>query len=283
MSTTPKELAGNITQLTSFPNVAFRINDAFADENSSAADFVALIEPDPALSAALLRIANSSLYGVGGTVSTVERAIAIVGLREIRDLAFGICANTTFQGIPNDLISVKDFWTHSLYCASASQNIGRKAKIRTADSLFTAGLLHDIGELVMFNQNPELSRTALELSLDEDDGVTSYLAERKVFGFDHAEVGAELARQWCLPDSLRACIEFHHDPFASDISGDSVLAVHLANCIAVLAELNSLNFDDAPPIDKRAFEQLGLSPDDVPEIVEETKESVNELLQIFLN
>ncbi len=283
MSITSKELVGNITQLTSFPDVAFRINEAFSDENSSAADFVKIIEPDPALSAALLRIANSTLYGVGGTVSTIERAITIVGLREIRDLAFGICANATFQGIPNDLISVKDFWKHSLYCATASQSLGRKAKIHAADSLFTAGLLHDIGELVMFNQNPELSRAALELSLDENDGVTSYLAERKVFGFDHAEVGAELARQWCLPDSLRACIEFHHDPFASDIAVDAVLVVHLANSIAVLAELDSLNLEDAPPIDKRTFEKLGLSTDVIPEIVAETQESVKELLRVFLN
>jgi putative nucleotidyltransferase with HDIG domain len=283
VSITPKELTGNITKLTSFPSVAFRINEAFTDENSSTADFVALIEPDPALSVALLRIANSSLYGVGGTVSTVERAVMIVGLREIRDLAFGICASTTFQGIPNDLVSVKDFWKHSLYCASAAQSLGKKAKIRTTDSLFTAGLLHDIGELVMFNQNPELSRAALELSLDENDGVTSYLAERKVFGFDHAEVGAELARQWCLPDSLRACIEFHHSPFDSDISVDAVLIVHLANSIAVLAELNSLNLDDAPQIDKRTFEKLGLSPDVIPDTVAETQESVTELLRIFLN
>ncbi len=283
MTTTPEEIAGNITELKSFPDVAFRINEALSDENSSAADIGALIEPDPALSVALLRIANSAFYSIGGTVSSVERAVTVVGLREVRDLAFGICANTTFKGIPNDLITVEDFWKHSLYCAAASQSLGRKVKACAGESLFTAGLLHDIGHLAMFNQNPELSKEALQLSLDENDGLSPYLSERKVFGFDHMAVGAELARQWRLPVRLRECIEFHHEPFASDETTDAVLVIHLANSIAVLAELDSHDLNDAPPIDQRAFSMLRFGPDVIPETVAETQESVAELLRIFVN
>ena len=283
MTTTPEEIAANITELKSFPDVAFRINEMLSDESSSAADIGALIEPDPALSVALLRIANSAFYSIGGTVSSVERAVTVVGLRDVRDLAFGICANTTFKGIPNDLITVEDFWKHSLYCAAASQSLGRKVKGRAGPSLFTVGLLHDIGHLVMFNQSPELSREALQLSLDENDGLSPYLSERKVFGFDHMAVGAELARQWRLPVCLRECIEFHHEPFANDETTDAVLVVHLANSIAVLAELDSHDLNDAPPIDQRAFAMLRFSPDVIPETVAETRESVAELLRIFVN
>ena len=283
MTITPHELAANITRLTSFPDVAFRINELLSDESSSAADIGALIEPDPALSAALLRIANSAMYSIGGTVSTVARAVTVVGLREVRDLAFGICANKTFEGIPNELITVEDFWKHSLYCAVAAQSIGRRAGICTGESLFTAGLLHDIGHLVMFNQCPEPSRDSLKLSLEENDGLSPYLSERKIFGFDHMQVGAELARQWRLPDRLLECIEYHHEPFAGDEATDAVLAVHLANSIAVLAELDSNNLDDAPPVDSRAFTELGLSPDVIPDVVAETRESVSELLRVFVN
>jgi len=283
VTTTPEELAGNITQLTSFPDVAFRINDMLSDENSSAADIGALIEPDPALSAALLRIANSAFYRISGTVSSIERAVTVVGLREVRDLAFGICANTTFKGIPNDLISVEDFWKHSLYCAAASQSLGRKARVCKGESLFSAGLLHDIGHLIMFNQCPDLSREALQLSLDENDGLSPYLSERKVFGFDHMAIGAELARQWRLPNRLRECIEFHHEPFDGDETTEAVLVVHLANSIAVLAELDTHSLDDAPPIDERAFAELRLSPNVIPETVAETQDSVAELLRIFIN
>ena len=283
MTTTPEELAANITQLVSFPDVAFRINEMLSDENSGAAEIGALIEPDPALSAALLRIANSALYGIGGSVSSVERAVTIVGLREVRDLAFGICANAAFEGIPNDLISVEDFWKHSLYCAAAAQSLGRKARVCAGESLFTAGLLHDIGHLVMFNQSPDLAREALQLSLDENDGLSPYLSERKVFGFDHMAVGAELARQWRLPESLQVCIGFHHEPFTCDGITDAVLVVHLANSIAVLAELDSVNLNDAPPMDDRTFDKLGLNPDVITDIVADTRDSVAELLRIFVN
>ena len=289
MAATVEELVGNITGLTSFPDVAIRINEMVADENSGAAEIGALIEPDPALSAALLRIANSAAYSVGGTVSNVERAVTVVGLREVKDLAFGICVSETFNGIPNDLITVEDFWKHSLYCAAVSQTLGRKARVCYGESLFTAGLLHDIGQLVMFSQRPELSSEALALSLEENDGLSPYLSESKIFGFDHAQVGATLSKQWRLPDFLTDCIHSHHEPFKKSASGstgeptDAVCVVHIANSIAVLAELDSHSTSDAAPIDERAFAQLGLEPGVIPEIVSESRGSVDELLRIILH
>jgi len=283
VTTSAKELAANITQLASFPDVAFRINDMLSDENSGASEIGALIEPDPALSAALLRIANSSLYGIGGEVSSVERAVTIVGLREVRDLAFGICASAAFEGIPNSLITVEDFWKHSLYCASAAQAIARKARVCPGESLFTAGLLHDIGHLVMFNQCPELSKESLQLSLDENDGLTPYVSERTVFGFDHMDVGLELATQWKLPVGLQECIGSHHEPYVTGEASDAVVVVHVANSLAVLAELDSSNPDDAPPIDDRAMAKLALKDEAIADIVTETQESVSDLIRIFVN
>jgi len=286
---TVEELVGNITGLTSFPDVAIRISELVADENSGAAEIGALIEPDPALSAALLRIANSAAYSVGGTVSTVERAVTVVGLREVKDLAFGICVSETFNGIPNDLITVEDFWKHSLFCAAVSQNLGRKARVCYGESLFTAGLLHDIGQLVMFSQSPESSTEALALSLEENDGLSPYLSEFEVFGFDHALVGATLMRQWHLPEHLTDCIASHHEPFELSTNGaigepsDAACVVHIANSVAVLAELDSHCLSDAAQIDERAFAQLGLKPDVIPEIVSESQDSVGELLRIILH
>ena len=107
--------------------------------------------------------------------------------------------------------------------------------------------------------------------------------EHLVFGFDHMAVGAELARQWRLPECLRLCIEFHHEPFSATDCMESVLAVHLANSVAVLAELDSDSMDDAPPVDERAFRELGVGEDTVREVVEETQAAVTELLRIFVN
>ena len=283
MTTTANELVGSITKLTSFPDVAIRINDMLSDENSGATEIGALIETDPALSAAMLRISNSPLYNVGGSVDSIDRAVTIVGTREVRDLAFGICASETFKGIPNDLITVEDFWRHCIFCASAAQCLGKKASVSKGESYFCAGLLHDIGHLVMFNQEPELSTKALQHSLDNNDGLSPYLSEREIFGFDHMDVGGELARQWRLPDTLRHAIQYHHEPFSAEEVTDAALVIHVANSIAVLAELGSLNLDDAPPIDERVLSELGIDSSIVPDVIEKTQESVDELLRIFVN
>lgn len=283
MNKEAEDLARKVTQLASFPDVAFRVNDLLADENSGADAFGAVIEPDPALNAALLRLANSAMYSVGGTVSSVARAVTVVGLREVRDLAFGICATKAFEGIPNELTTVEDFWKHSLYCAVASRNIGKLLNIGGGDSLFTAGLLHDIGHLAMFNQDPVRSRASLELSIEQSDGLSPYLSEREVFGFDHMDVGASLAEQWDLPETLRASIAYHHEPFESDAVIDSALVVHVANSVAVLAELDSREFVDAPPIDDRVLEELDLEKDALLEQIPDVRESVDQLIRIFVS
>ncbi len=283
MTQTPQSLAANITQLVSFPDVALRVDEMLTDEYSSATDIGNLIEQDPALTATLIRIANSAFFNSGVPVDSVRQAVTLVGSEQIRDITLGICARHGFEGIPNDLISPDDFWKHSLCCAVASQLLASHSNMAKTNSAFAAGLLHDIGHLVMFSQCPDLSRRALLLSLDQTDGFSPYLAERHVFGFDHMAAGGELARQWGFPENLRHCIEWHHDPFANNQINSLTLLVHIANSIAVMAELESTNVDDAPPIDYRAFEILRLSRELIPDIVSATRESFADLVRIFVN
>ncbi|MBT4519434.1 MAG: HDOD domain-containing protein [Halieaceae bacterium] len=285
MTMTPESLVESTTELTSFPDVAFRINDLLTDENSDISDIGEVVETDPALTSALLRLSNSALYNLGSKVSTIDRAIAVVGMREVRSLAFGISATTTFKNIPFHLISVENFWKHSLYCAAAAQATVRIGRIRTAESMFTAGLLHDIGQPVLFSQQPELSKEALELSLYQNDGLTPHVSEREVFGFDHCAVGAALARKWNFPQALIDCIAYHNMPYSDGPASEAnhVLIVHIANSLAVLTELDSLDLESAPPIDPRALDDLDLSADLIPEIVGETEQSVEGLLQLFVN
>lgn len=279
----PQDLASEVTELASFPDIAIKINNMVGDENYGANEIGAVIKTDPALTAAMLKLANSVTYNVGGTVTNIERAITVVGLREVRDLAFGISATGSFDGIPNELISVEEFWKHSLYCATAAQYLAKALKIRSPDSIFTAGLLHDIGHLVMFSKAPDLSRKALELSLEENDGLSPYYAEKTIFGFTHADVGAALAEQWQFPDSLKDGIRYHHDPYESDSVTDNIIIIHIANSIAVLCELDSVDLDDAPPIDKRAIEAFDIQEDLLLETVSAATEMTSELDSIFIN
>lgn len=277
---TAGELVANVTELISFPEIAMRINESLDDENSTAEKVSAIIETDPALTAGLLRLANSPLYG-GSGIDSVNKAIVRVGAREIRELTFGICATRAFSGIPNDLLSVEDFWRHSLACAVSARMIARKIRLPQAGMVFTAGLLHDVGHLIMFSQRPEPSTQALLLSRNEMDGEDLYLAEREVFGFDHMDVGRALGEQWNWPDSLIECIAHHHEPFAVDC-GNQVAVVHIANSIATLAELGSRDIEDASPSDERAWQALGIEPETLIEGLDDLNDSAEPLLQLMV-
>ena len=284
MGATAEQLASNVTKLVSFPDVAFAIDEAINDEHSGAADIGSLILSDPALTAAVLRVANSAMYNVAGEVDCIDRAVSLVGMRELRDIVFGIYATATFQGIPNSLISVEDFWKHSLNCATAAQYIGRVARLRNPESLFTAGLLHDVGQLVMFSQDPDKSKEVLSQARDSDsDGMLPYLAEKEVFGYDHQAVGAAVAKQWNFPDSLVFSIAHHHDPYECDEVTDSLLVVHIANSVAVLAEIGSNDLADGPPVDPRAIEALNLPDDFVEKTLEFVNTRVPEMLSTFVD
>lgn len=283
MSNSPTQLVESVSKLCSFSEVAIKFNDLVEDGSSGAAQFAATIQTDPALSAALLRLANSAMFSGGRQIDSVERAINLVGLNEIRDLVFGVCAANAFRGIPNTLISVEDFWRHSLYCAAASQILSKQAKACEHLSLFTAGMLHDIGQLVMFNREPELSQQAIKHSIAENDGLLTFESERAIFGFDHTAVGLELAKQWDFPDFLQRCISDHHDPFQDKDVDSAVVIVHVANSVSVMAELNTDQFSLAPPIHPLALGHLGLSETQLLECMEPIKHSVQELLAVFLN
>ncbi|MEO1421309.1 MAG: HDOD domain-containing protein, partial [Pseudomonadota bacterium] len=159
---TPETLASEVSDLASMPDIAIQINNLLSDPNSSAWDIGRLIEQDPGLSAALLRIANSALYNNGIPVNAIDRAVTVVGTREVRDLAFGVCAVEAFDGISNQLITMEDFWYHSLRTAAAARAIEKIGRKRSGGSMFIAGLLHDIGQLVMFSRRPEQSEEALK-------------------------------------------------------------------------------------------------------------------------
>jgi putative nucleotidyltransferase with HDIG domain len=278
---TAAELVTQVDKLISFPDVAIQVNDLLADEHSGADEIGSIIEQDPALTATLLKLANSSMYGVGAEVDTVAKAFMRVGSNEIQQLTFGICASSAFDGISNEIISVQDFWRHSLLCGTAAKLIAKRIRSREASMMFTAGLLHDIGHLVMFHLIPEESMQALALSRDEMDGEDIYLAEREVLGFDHAEVGRCLGEQWNWPVPLINSIARHHEPFKYSDLSDVDVVVHLANSVAGMMEVESVDMSDGAPVDERVWEHLKLEPEAIPELLDDIREGMSGLLRLF--
>ena len=250
--------------------------------NSTVDDIAEAVARDPAFTLRLLRVANSPLYGLSSHVETPAKAVSIIGTQQIRSLALSMSITHAFAGLPNELVSMDNFWRHSLLCALVARLLAKQMRRCDPEALFTAGLLHDIGELVIFNRLPDKAKESLLHVLDSPDELPVNLAEQEAMGFDHAAVGGELAKAWNLPALLQECIAFHHDIGGARQYPCEVALVHIANILAQMAEVDTLDPADVPPIDPQAWTITGLSEDLVDEIVHEAQAGIAEVESLFV-
>lgn len=225
----PSALVAGIGQLVSLPDVALRLNALIDSGTASHADMAEVVSSDPALVARLLRIVNSAAYGLPARVDTVTRAITLVGAEELRALVLATMAAQAFRHIPFDLVDMDTFWQHSIYTALAARAVAAEVRPAHRERLFLAGLLHDVGELVLYHQLPEVSRRILEAM---QHGGTRETEEFSALGFTHADVGAELLRSWQLPGTLVEPVQFHHDWQSRPEGAPDADIVALANLVA---------------------------------------------------
>ena len=265
MKTDITELVQGVGDLVTLPDIFIRINQLVESPDSTTADIAQAVSQDPAFTVRLLRVANSPYYGFSSTIDTVAKAVSTIGTSQIRNLALSTAVASSFSGLSNKLVSMENFWRHSLYCGLAARKLAKLAGKFDAEALFTAGLLHDIGELVIFSRLPEQAQEALLRVLDSADELAVYQAEQQIMHFDHAQVGGELARQWKLPPMLEECIAFHHDIASAKRYPREAALVHIANILAQMAEVHTLDTNDVAPIDPQAWKITGLSATDVTE------------------
>jgi len=275
-------LVNDIQGLVSLPEVAIKISSMVDDPNCSVDEVGKLISQDPALTIRVLAIANSPFYGLSNEISTIARAVMVLGTKQLTDVVLSTATTSAFEGIPIHVISVDDFWYHSLYCGLLAQELSGQHNPPLRDSMFVAGLLHDIGHLVMFNKIPELAQDAL-LRTVQGESLPLYLEEREVIGFDHAQVGAALAREWHLPPYLVECIEFHHEPEkAKDFKLEATL-IHIANAVASLPYSGDIDESDLQSIDEECWKVTDLKPIDVQKATSIAQEKINEMKSIYFS
>lgn len=267
----PRQLVSEVERLVSFPAAAARIADVAARPESTARDVGHAFATDPALTARVLRVAGSALYG-GTAPDSIERAVNVLGRRRVAELALGVSAIHAFDGIPVEVVSMTDYWSHSIQCALLAEEVARAGRPAFAESAFTGGLLHDIGQLVLFTRAGDNERKALLDVAAHGEEISLADAENDVLGFTHMEVGLELAGAWNLPRSLTAVIGHHHRPEDATAHTELVAIVHLANSLAVLAETESSDLDSAPRIWPGAWDRAGVRPSIVPELLSRAAE-----------
>lgn len=276
-----KGFISKIKNLPSLPSVAHKVEDLLNSPKSNAEDFDAVISQDPALTAKLLKLVNSAFYGLANKVDSVTRAIAIVGFKQIRDLVTSISVMEAFKGIESRSFNMRDFWKHSVACGVASQVIAIYRRDPKPEVNFTAGLLHDVGKLVMLTECP--SDYQQVIALNKYKKLLGYAAEKQVFGFTHAEVGVELSRLWKHPLNLQVAIGHHHTGPTTGYFPGMASTVHVADVVAHACSLGNSGDRFVPPLSPAAWDATGLKVSMLETAVDKIGEHLEEITSAILS
>jgi HD-like signal output (HDOD) protein len=207
---TAQSLVLNCKGLAALPSIYQELDLAIKSPNSSNFKIVQIINSDPALASKLLQITNSAHYNFSAKIETISHAVAIVGTNELRDLALATSVVSLTNNLANKNIDFTDFWYHNISCAIAARIIATFRRETNLEQFYLAGLLHDIGRLILMIEIPDDYEAMQKEAIDTQTPMRK--VEQAHLGFDHCDVGYELTKHWELPDYLQAAVCYHHQP-----------------------------------------------------------------------
>lgn len=269
------ELVSGSTTLASPPELYLSARKLTENPKSSAEDIGAVVATDPGMTARLLAVVNSPFYGFPSRIDTIPRAIGIIGTSALLQL---ILVTTVIKAFNNtdSRINIRSFWAHSLQTGLMARALAARENRVTQDVSFVGGLLHDIGRLVMLVGLPGPERNTLIEAAEQTLSLAA--TERELLGFDHADVGGELARQWRLPETIEQVLEFHHQPDKALAHQELCRRVHAADVI-VRARMDE-DPSRAGGMDQ-ALSTIYVPEETVVEVVEEVQECFGEAYRSF--
>ncbi len=271
-----------ISHIATLPEITLKIIDLVEDPSSTAQDLHQIISNDPALCSRILKVVNSSFYGLPGQIASINRAIVMLGLNAVKNIAIAASLAKLFRG--GDLtpsFSAKDLWTHSNATAAACKLICSELGLGLGDEAYLAGLIHDIGVMVEMQYDRNKLIEAVEACNPDAQGVptTGMLdAEDRVFGANHTDFGTALCDKWKFPATFAVVTKFHHTPSEAPSESRTIVSiVHVADRIAAeIAGGFRLDMPDLT-IDKAAIETLGLTDAKLDNVREKLTEAIESL------
>lgn len=207
LTLTPKEVAKVASQSFVLPENCVRIRTMLDEQTTSLEDIGDFIYLDPALSSKLLKLANSPLFRFESQIDTLPKAINVIGGEALYNLVMAETASSAFEHFSNDVIDLNRFWKQSVYTGLIAKHFAKIAKIRGSDRFFVLGLLHNIGELLIAVQAPEL---AIKCN-DYNEQTSPWTLQQQILGFDYVKYSAELMKVWHLPTQLYLPISDMHN------------------------------------------------------------------------
>lgn len=279
----PLEFFQGETHLPSCPAALAELQELMAGDGASTARVADVIARDPGLAAWVLRLVNSAWYGLPSKVESIPRAVAMVGMRQIQALASGGALMGIMGRVREDIFDAPRFWRHSLGVALAAQSLWQWLGKPERERLFTAGLLHDVGWLVMVTtQNQPLLQA---LVAHARDPLSSAQREQQTFGFDHARIGSMLLHKWAMPMPLVLTLLRHHAPMGGPVGTPphpEPIVVHLADAIAYATGNGRNGCASVPALSVEALDHMGLTAAAVDVAVAELDARLDALCEAML-
>ncbi len=266
-------------QLPALPQVFLELQQAINAKNTSADDLASIISQDPSLTAFLLRMVNSAFYSLPMQIDTISRAVTVVGVNQLSTLAVGTSVMSLFKDVPADVLDMEQFWKHSVGCGLIARRLCRITGKGDPERAFVSGLLHDIGQLVLLQAEPERAAAVLAHARSKD--VLLYAEEKRMLSFDHATLGGMLLRKWNFPFVLVSAVLEHHQPKSGQKEAEPGL-VHCAETIATGLGIGSSGEYFVQPPDKAVWESMELTPDRIEEMIEDLDEELEEAFAVLV-
>ena len=240
-----------VGELPTLPHVVQKLASMIGRPNVSAEEIGALIEKDQVLSAKVLRLANSPFYGFPSRIASVAHAVVVLGLSVVKGLT--LCASA-LDMMKN--AGMNELWRHSLGVAITAHILGTQAEIKNPEEAFVAGLLHDIGKVVLYVKWPDVGQQITTATRKNSRSLME--SEQELFDVTHADVGGWLATAWHLPTSLREPILHHHTPSAAQDATLQTAIVHVADVLVKGLACGNPGDDLVPPLSRQAWDLVGL-------------------------
>ena len=219
-----RDAIARLNTIATLPEVTAKIISTVEDPRSSAAALHRIVSHDPALVTRILKVVNSAFYGLPGQIASIERAIVLLGLNAVKNIAVAASLGQLFRGVRLcEGYTAKDLWAHCIAVAVASREIARQMKLPVQDEAFLAGMIHDVGLLVSVQSWPEQLRTVCEhvkATRAEFAG-----SEREMIGVDHQMLGEALADKWQFPQTCRLAAGQHHQPTVNGEQSSQIVAI----------------------------------------------------------
>ena len=268
-------LVNNTIELPTMPEVLVKLNEVIASADASAADVANVVSKDPSVATNILRIVNSAYYGLQVRVSSVSLAVSVMGFNMTKKVALKAAVFSAF-GKRREKIQHFDplaFWKHAVFTGVAARAVASASSTFTdvhPEDIYIAGLLHDIGKIILMEKAAPRYLAMLRRSVQEKRSETE--VELEDFGFTHADVGSVLAIKWSLPEDLAIAIRYHHSPSRDPFHRSLSSLIHLADQLAWRAGTPSTGGPVLAAMDHDVYGHIGVDPARVEELLPQIQE-----------